>query len=89
MRIPFERPNIQKKNSLDYYIFKVRELHKNILKAINNSDDRFAIMAFNHFNSVFPCDWEERLVKLETFIDNYNNRFLSEKHKQEERTNCD
>lgn len=75
MRIPFERPHITRPDSLDYYIFSVRKLYNNIIKAIGDGDnDYFARTALQEFNSMFTGDWRGRLKNLEEFIEKYNKR---------------
>ena len=75
MRIPFERPHITRKDSLDYYIYNVRQLYHNIMVAVQDGDNEyFSQGALKDFDSMFPGDWQERLKDLESFIEKYNSR---------------
>jgi len=86
MRIPFERPHITRKDSLDYFIYEVRKLYKNIMQAISDGDDEyFARGALLDFESVFPGDWQGRLNDLESFIERYNARLRRVINEHEER----
>jgi hypothetical protein len=61
---------------LEYYCESVKELHVNILKAIESKEnDYFAHGALMDFNAMIP-DWESKIKETETFIYDYYKRFV-------------
>jgi hypothetical protein len=73
---PYDRKNVSKEKTLDYFCKEIRRLYNNIEILKQSNEDKYLTDTIEErFNSVLP-KWKQQVDDIEKFVYDYYKRFI-------------